>query len=301
MTIGQRVGYFFSISPFIRLVPATTCISSLIRPSFAGEGQHRAFFVRNSLAINEHGERGCYVSCSKGPGVKLEIVHARQAHPVVSMTSPTTRYVSLKGFAGTTSSEREMSTFGENDSKPSKVVMSAKSVTAESKLSSHTPQDSRLKTCSSDSTTSAVGSVCEVPSKVNEDAVSSRPTTCTPSQTEGLGSSELDTSSSSGITKPSPKPFHEIPCSSNTLLTPANIIKLAWYHSRLNDWFFEGFRSLGPIFRLRAGLFDFVCVMDPRSVETVYRQEGSYPSRARLLLWEQFRLDEDESFGVFLM
>ncbi|XP_070180361.1 1,25-dihydroxyvitamin D(3) 24-hydroxylase, mitochondrial-like [Littorina saxatilis] len=98
-----------------------------------------------------------------------------------------------------------------------------------------------------------------------------------------------------------PKPFEEMPSSSDRPYSLTTILRMARYSSRLNDWFLQSFQSLGPVYRLRAGIFDFVNVMDYQSVETVYRQEGPHPRRNRLLLWERFRLDADESFGVFLM
>lgn len=300
MTIGAvSAGGLSFISQFVRRASATAHSTSA-----AAKGQLRHVFACNSLTVENNGAalRQYSASTRQRPLVTLQTAQPSQSPSVVSQTGLATRCVPRNMLARTVIS----STSAKNYPATYKVTTTAKSVRIGSRFySSSLHRDSQLKTRSSDSTTSALGSSTEVPSESDEDTVSSRPSSSRLPQSEGLGSSEMDTitSSRSGTTRPPtrPKPFSEIPGSSHVPLSPASVLKIAKDHAKLNDWLLDGFRSLGPVFRLRAGLFDVINVMDPPSVETMFRHDGAYPNRIRLRAWEQFRLDENESFGVFLM
>ena len=298
-TRAISAGGFSFISQFVRRASATARSTSA-----AAKGQLRHVFTCNSLTVDKNGAalRQYSASTRQRPLVTLQTAHPTQSPSVVSQTGLATRCVPRNVFARTMISSMS----AKNYPATYKVTTTAKSVRTGSKFySSSLHRDSQLKTRSSDSTTSVLGSSTEVPSESDEDTVSLRPSSSRLPQSEGPGSSELDTitSSRSGTTRPPtrPKPFNEISGSSHVPLSPASVLKIAKDHAKFNDWLLDGFRSLGPVFRLRAGLFDVINVKDPPSVETMFRHEGAYPSRIRLRVWEQFRLDENESFGVFLM
>ena len=62
-------------------------------------------------------------------------------------------------------------------------------------------------------------------------------------------------------------------------------------------------KELGHIFRLPGlpGMPEFVCVVDPADVETVYRTgDTDYPMRFVITEWVRARKEQNQPFGMFL-
>ncbi|XP_067682518.1 1,25-dihydroxyvitamin D(3) 24-hydroxylase, mitochondrial-like [Haliotis asinina] len=57
-------------------------------------------------------------------------------------------------------------------------------------------------------------------------------------------------------------------------------------------------QQLGPIFREKTGVFDTVMITDVEAIGDFLRQEGKYPMRTKIQVWDQYRKDSGESDGV---
>ncbi|XP_071079602.1 1,25-dihydroxyvitamin D(3) 24-hydroxylase, mitochondrial-like [Haliotis cracherodii] len=57
-------------------------------------------------------------------------------------------------------------------------------------------------------------------------------------------------------------------------------------------------QELGPIFREKNGVYDSVFMTDVEALGDFLRQEGKYPMRPKIQVWDQYRKDSGEADGV---
>ena len=96
-----------------------------------------------------------------------------------------------------------------------------------------------------------------------------------------------------------PRPFSDIPKTKTTLGLNIHLITKP---SQLVDYLEKSCRELGFIFKLAGtpGLPESVCVVDPKDVETVYRNgDMHYPQRQEIPDFKRALKELDKPIGLF--
>ncbi|KAL3846796.1 hypothetical protein ACJMK2_017752 [Sinanodonta woodiana] len=88
------------------------------------------------------------------------------------------------------------------------------------------------------------------------------------------------------------RPFKDIPEERQILF--GNTINAILNYQRCHEYWLYLHRKHGPIFRQQIGKEHFVFVADPQLVTEVVRNEGKYPSRGVLPVWDEARKDMNE-------